>query len=666
VRRILEDVKEGRKQGFIAVGAMIEGFDFPSLKIAAYHRPHRSLAPTLQFLGRLSRATPSGVRGELLAIPEEVEGETQELYRRDRDWAELMPEIVDAAQTREREIRRYVASAHLSGPLELAPRALTPPRSARIYRMRADALPNLDVDPERIGRARVVFRFHDPDTSMLALVTHRVVEPRWAQTPALEAAEFMLHLATWIEPQGVLFVTTESAPALDDLLEAFGVLHEVRNLSPEDLVRLVSAADPGSYFSVGLRAGFGRRARGASYDMTAGRAVERTLDYMDRNSSTLGHLMARPRSGNRGTLGFSVAKSKLWEPENAQSLLDYRRWAVERAAELDRPGPADVLPGLDVQLGQPFADIPAEPLGAALAGEFITGELVFVLAGEPLRAATIDIEVTQHEDSLRIAVILDGAQVWVGDQGPSGNVVPLDDGNLEVLESESGEVISVSRALRDAPVAIFLRDGGMILGDVLMPARREVGPVPTDSLMSDPWQDIDIQQELGAVGSVQARTKQIAEFDAGWVVTDHGSGELADFIALRATGETATLRFYHCKGAGGAAPGRRVGDLYEVIGQSVKGISRLVDPEHLWVELSRRLEQRAAFQVLTGDADRLAEFLAELAARKAEPPTIEIIAVQPGVSMSDLTDWPAGRALVHAAIGWCSGEHMAFRLLGSE
>jgi superfamily II DNA or RNA helicase len=109
VRRILRDVGAGDMQGFVAVGAMIEGFDFPRLKVAAYHQPHRSLAPTIQFLGRLSRAGPRGVRGELLAIPEQVEGETQELYRADRDWADLMPEIVDAAHEEERRIRRYAA-----------------------------------------------------------------------------------------------------------------------------------------------------------------------------------------------------------------------------------------------------------------------------------------------------------------------------------------------------------------------------------------------------------------------------------------------------------------------------------------------------------------------------------------------------------------------------
>jgi hypothetical protein len=152
--------------------------------------------------------------------------------------------------------------------------------------------------------------------------------------------EFDLHLATWVDKQRVLFVSTESGPALDDLLRCFGIAGGVRNLAPDDLVRLISAADPGSYFSVGLRAAQARRAQGASYDMTAGPAVQSALDYNERNSTILGHVMARPKTGNRGTVGFSVAKSKLWEPDSARSLLDFRHWpshALQTSTGPQRP-----------------------------------------------------------------------------------------------------------------------------------------------------------------------------------------------------------------------------------------------------------------------------------------------------------------------------------------
>lgn len=665
VRRILRDVTDGRLQGFVAVGAMIEGFDFPALKIAAYHHPHRSLAPTLQFLGRLSRVTPHAVSGELLAIPEQVEGETRELYNQDRDWAELMPEIVDAAQREEQAIRRYVADAHVAGPLDLPPRAITPPKSARIYRMADDATPTLDVEPERIGRARVVFRLYDPGTELVAFVTHRTVQQRWAESTLLSVPEFELHLATWIDEQRVLFVSTESRPALDDLLQCFGAAHAVRNLAPDDLVRLISAANPGSYFSVGLRAAHARRAQGASYDMTAGPAVQSALGYTDRASTILGHLMARPQTGNRGTLGFSVAKSKLWEPDNAQSLLDFRHWAVERAADLDRPAASAGLPGLDVQLGEPFTTFPTGVLGVALDASFLTGEHLLTRSGSVVDAGDVGVLADlEDEETLEITLVVGDDPVWQGRQAPNGAVAEAEHGNVQVLVAATAEMIDVPRALRDAPLAIFFTDGSTVVGDVRLAPRQVPAAIPADRLLADPWSGIDITREVGPQGSVQARTAELAA-DATWVATDHTSYELADYISLAIDDNTARLRFFHCKGSGGSKPGRRVGDLYEVIGQVVKNVPRTLDTPLLWPELLRRLDDRDAFKLVHGDEADFREQLQQLSQDHQREVQIEIIAVQPGVSISDLQDWPIGRALLHAADGWCTSENVQFRLLGS-
>jgi hypothetical protein len=226
----------------------------------------------------------------------------------------------------------------------------------------------------------------------------------------------------------VLFVSTESRPALDDLLDSFGVAGRVRNLAPDDLVRLVYAADPGSYFSVGLRAAQARRAQGASYDMTAGPAVETALGYSARSSAILGHLMARPQSGNRGTLGFSVAKSKLWEPDNAESLREFRRWAEERAGELDNPSAGSSLPGLDVQLGEPFDAFPAEVLSAGLDYTWLTGALLLRLNGSPVAPGDLNV-LARREDELLIEATLAVGElpVWRGEQRTDGSILELED-----------------------------------------------------------------------------------------------------------------------------------------------------------------------------------------------------------------------------------------------
>jgi hypothetical protein len=87
-------------------------------------------------------------------------------------------------------------------------------------------------------------------------------------------------------------------------------------------------------------------------------------------------------------------------------------------------------------------------------------------------------------------------------------------------------------------------------------------------------------------------------------------------------------------------------------------------PPDQWCELLRRLDERTAFKIVYGDESTLRARLQQLS-QGHQPAEIEIIAVQPGVSISDLQGWPVGRALLHAADGWCTGENVQFRLLGS-
>ena len=483
----------------------------------------------------------------------------------------------------------------------------------------------------------------------------------------LEVSEFGLHVVTWLEPQRVLFVSTESLPAVDDLLATLGVDTSVRKLAPEDLVRLVIAADPGSYFSVGLRATQLRRAQGASYDMTAGRTVETALDYRTRASTILGHLMARPKTGNRGTLGFSVAKSKLWEPENAGSLMEFRRWAEQRASELDGPAAGSTLPRLDVQLGQRLDAFPDGLLGATLDFAWLTGELLARVDHVQVPSGTLDVLVRrENELTIEVTLTADDVPMWNGLQSVSGAVVERENLGLEVVETSSGEILEVTRALQEAPITAFFADGSSVVGDVSTPARAAPASLPDSMLLADEWAGVAITTELGDSGSVQARTLQIASSEATWVATDHGSGEIADFISLALDGATARVRLYHCKGSGGATPGRRVADLYDVVGQCVKSIPWTISQQALWHELRRRLREREAFKVLHGDTDEFGYEIDRLSETANALVVLDVVAVQPGVSISDLANWAFARALLHAAAGWCVAENADFRLLGSR
>ena len=61
IRLCIAALKSMKIDGIICVDMLGEGFDFPNLKIAAIHAPHKSLASTLQFIGRFARTNADNI-----------------------------------------------------------------------------------------------------------------------------------------------------------------------------------------------------------------------------------------------------------------------------------------------------------------------------------------------------------------------------------------------------------------------------------------------------------------------------------------------------------------------------------------------------------------------------------------------------------------------------
>ena len=90
----------------ICVDMFGEGFDLPQLKIAALHDKHKSLAITLQFVGRFTRDFPTDV-GDAKVVAniadEAISNALRNLYAEDADWNFLLKMLSDAATGRARK-----------------------------------------------------------------------------------------------------------------------------------------------------------------------------------------------------------------------------------------------------------------------------------------------------------------------------------------------------------------------------------------------------------------------------------------------------------------------------------------------------------------------------------------------------------------------------------
>ena len=167
-------------------------------------------------------------------------------------------------------------------------------------------------------------------------------------------------------------------------------------------------------------------------------------------------------------------------------------------------------------------------------------------------------------------------------------------------------------------------------------------PLDLSQLQIQDWetQNIDIQIEFGPAAdgllSIQDGLANLLSAGADEVVyCDHGSGEMADFVCFKKTGQRLLIRFYHCKSAGGAAPGHRVGDVYEVASQAVKSI-KYAKKQSVLSQIHRRFQgNRGVATFNKGSLEDLERILSETTPAQID---FEMVIVQPGILKNGLPE----------------------------
>lgn len=458
---ILRSVRDGDLHGLACVGALIEGFDFPTLKVAAYHVPHRSLPPTLQFIGRLSRVTT--IQGELIADPRDISRDTADLYRSGQEWEELLPQMVDSAVDEEKATRKFVKEAETQSPSEeIVPwLAITPPRSVQVYEL--EDAPPLDLRLDRLGKVPVVQSMYQSESDLYAAITEELLGPRFLQSDHLDGRTYRLHTATWVEEHGLLFLTSDRPSALKEMRELLGAEHAPL-IGAKALRRLLNSAAGDRFFSVGLRESRARQAMLASYEMKAGRNADLAVAEEDADFKLLGHAMGKTEDGS---FGISTGKSKFWEPKAAENLLEFRRWCVACSVMIrkEQAAAGGVLDRF--RIADHPKQFPEHPLAGLLNEMLLPERCLFIRSGNRrIGLLEVELEIQRLDQrTLRIGLVRDQDELVALLQDISGNIVyetERDDDLVFILEESTGELTPFPAAFEERPPIVFFGDGSFI------------------------------------------------------------------------------------------------------------------------------------------------------------------------------------------------------------
>ena len=687
-RSVINGLRNGEHRGLVMVGMLVEGFDLPSLRVAAYHDKHKSLEPTAQLIGRLARVDDAYPQRSVLITARDIdvyphlEGVLRDLYLEDRDWAQVLPGIIDGFVEDDLLDTEYARSFHPSpGTVDLA--QIHPLRRGKIFEIISGfpwspiyidgEIPDVLAVGESFAGHQILYSGTNPEHTTLLLVTSQRTRPRWNRGNKLDSFEYDLHLVSYraaaqVDQPDLLIVNSKRVVAQNLLLKVIGADGVTRTADAPRMQQAFDSLQRLSVSSVGVRSTYGATRGSPSYKMFAGSSIESGLRDSDTAQASLGHAMAQV-AGDEGafTAGVSTGKSKYWETRYTP-LRAYEDFVADLAARYWYPTVAASGPLLpQINRGRNLTSWPNSSVLAAMMDYALFGaewnlngqtpiEFIDLRAG--VSATNSGAPLPSLTDHIALAAVLptsEGDQLlWTGETDLRGRVMPTGV-ELGAARGHSNPV-AFSELLTERPPSILFLDGSTVRGGELFPPAQSVTSLPAGLVLAQSWDGVDITAETktrAASNGVGISVHEWLENYLGsqprrgrhrWILSNDGAGEIADYIVIEmlSTGQVA-VGLWHAKFAGGASASIRVGDFEVVASQAVKS-RRWPTDRRLWKELGQRLGgayppallaegNRRTLEVLLGVAGRFNRL--SLAQRR---PSIvgQIGIVQPGLSVSQL------------------------------
>jgi len=640
----------GESKIVVCVNMLGEGFDLPQLKIAAIHDPQKSLAVTLQFIGRFTRVGGERLGQASAFVPLQAEGmdfRLRRLYGEDADWNEVIQDLTERAVGREKE-RSDFERSFSSLPREVAIRSIHPKMSTVTYRSSAP----LGWDPDGIYGL-----FEDRLlTSKLGInnidkvvwwVSEEATPVRWGDFSSFNELVHHLYVVHVDTDGGFLYInSTNNASLHEDIAKAVGG-PSVFLVRGETVYRILSRVERRVPTNVGLLDAVSRTRR---FSMHVGQDVLAAWRG-EGGTKMKTNIFAHGYSDHRSVSFGASRKGRVWSHQEANDIHGWVTWVRQI-------GPVITDESIDLESVMSGFLLPEQaierPPYVPLAIEW-PYELVATLSearrlsydGQDFPLIDAELRLSNHIASgpLRFEVATPGWSLeyeYVFDDQEPPRILPVDrDGRVQTPKG----VTSLGGFLTQHGLLVTFEDEIVMVeqGFMLRPSRKR-RLFPTDAIEVLDWDGINIQRESQGPDrdptSVQYRTIEALSAEADWevVLDDDGTGELADVALLRRDGEDLRLLLAHCKYSSKPKPGARIDDLYDVCGQAMKMNRAKSVPELLARRLLRREANRqgkGTTGLIAGNMETLTAIVREARYRRLRA---SIAIVQPGMSKAKVTD----------------------------
>ncbi len=694
IKRRIEQLKNGEIDGVICVDMMGEGFDFPLLKIAAVHIPHKSLAITLQFVGRISRTnTAGGKEATIIAGEHEFELEAEQLYKKDtKDWSIVLPELHYSKVQKTEEEQEFFDSFEGLTENEVLPGVdieetvsiedddLLPFFHAKLYKIirestitvnvskegndesLIDISKTIDYESTNVFKNPVIRHHHVSEEHKVAIyVVAELKKPKWyLSSDALNDIENHLIIVFFDSATSILAIcsTLKETELYEDIVEQYlsdGIIHEMIYLPY--LKRVMAGWNDPRMYNIGMKS---RKTKGNSeaYKNILGSHTANGVLPTDKYSYTRGHSFG----GGFDTvlqkhvlIGVSTS-SKVWtlDEKKIKYLVD---WLKEIGRKINDPAmDALTLPLDELDSGKIVEEFPMEdpPFFADWNSQqyyklaqvrFENNEGVEIAKGLLSSCSITILDYTNTHVTFVIKKETAECHI-VYSINPKIDFQYSDTTPTKIAfkHGESyGKTEVLLSNLKANPIQIYYENLSHLVGKVLFDYKDTIAVINNNQIVLHNWPNIvNVNKEFYKPDEITANN---LAGDSRLSIHDYilGLAE-AEFDAVfydHASLEIADviglsngrIKFYHCKKQDGDAPRCTVDDIYEVNGQATKSVQWANRRLLLQQLIDRADKNNSAAKIRKGTLNQIKQIL-ESFDNPSLP--VEIVIVHPGLKTQNL------------------------------
>lgn len=582
----------------VCVDMLGEGFDLPDLKVAALHDKHKSEAITVQFVGRFTRTRKDLGDATIIAnvVAAGMRDSLQALYAEDADWNYIL-EGLGTRNTAREERRQEVLEGFDDPPTEFPLEQLSPRLGAVVYETSCDQWA-----PSKILDAYTAGSIIDGPSinyaQRLAVWVLRVEEKlKWTPLKQPVNTSYHLYACHWDDDRQLFFVTSSNLSDLHTKLAEKVVGTDAKRIRGEQVFRVLDGYKRLILSHLGLSEAVRKPIRYSQF-MGSDIAPQLTDDPANRGRMKTNIFGQGYTHGGKSTIGCSI-KGKIWSYESVHGFAGWMEWCKEIGGKLQDS--TITTDGILRRLVQPIKldgmpDKHATAINWPEAVLHIEDDKVDILFG--------DVAVPFYDCDIRIVSQTPGSEI-VMRAGTDDKYVDLtmtiDASGARYTGNTNGGVRIGKKTMdlvtwfKEDPPHIYFADGNMLLASELLKLPDDhAAAFDPDRLVVMNWTGVNLKKESQGRAkdptSIQRRVIEdlLHNGDFDVIFDDDGSGESADVVAIKREGDTLTVAMFHCKYASDLTPSARVGDLYEVCGQTQKSIRWRERPDLLLSRLRKR------------------------------------------------------------------------------